>query len=715
MTGPRPRVSRSARAWLILMALAAPCPADEPADPPFHRRVTAPSNGGNPPAVLVTEFITHGALDPRGEHLAVLDGRRQPVPWRLLQVGPGDLCRLAIQTVPGQRAYRIEYGPALTPGKPPDWTARPGLLLETRAWRDANLNDPGALRSAFEGATPIGSDYVPTVYHALNPFQPGPIPFLSRYSGPIQIPRPGKYAFFTSSQDASFLSIDGKPVVAAPGLHGPAHQARHRGEVELTPGLHAFEYLHAAAGPDAMMVAAWQPPGASKPEPIPPEAFGAREVAHVPAAGPFYRSDRSLHDFALKILGEVELTTSGTPMVRVQFFNLVDGEPSANSRARWDFGDGQTSSQPHPVHVYLHPGTYKVTLSAQGEATGLTLASTVAIPRAAVFAPPPDQPPADQLSAYLSLMAGYDPEALDPAGFLQLVRAHDEAGDSARALRLASAWIRSKRAGADEAVLLTLARLACPRLRDHLGDPRAAVELWLAVAQAATSPAAQAEARIEAADLLTNDLLEPDPAGPLLDAAASQLGTAAPAPDLLARLQGTRGDLLARRGERDAATAAYAESAQARTLADPNINLAQQQARRGAFTRSAEAFLRDRDLDRAIAELRAWNLAFPADKLDGALTYLMARYWGARQKPDIVTALASDLVALNPTSAYADHILLASGIAQAEARNPARARAAFQSLLSDYPGSPLVPDARKRLEALDARPDASPAPAEPPP
>ena len=114
-----------------------------------------------------------------------------------------------------------------------------------------------------------------------NPFWPNPEPFLSEYHGTLRISRAGTYRFFTSSQDCSFLLIDGKVVVAAPGWHGPVHDSRIKGEVNLSAGTHDFQYLHAAAGGDACMVAAWQPPGASKPEPIPPEAFGAEAIARL--------------------------------------------------------------------------------------------------------------------------------------------------------------------------------------------------------------------------------------------------------------------------------------------------------------------------------------------------------------------------------------------------------------------------------------------------
>ncbi len=152
------------------------------------------------------------------------------------------------------------------------------------------------------------------MFHRYNPFWPDPEPFLSQYQGTLRIARPGLYRFFTSSQDCSFLLIDGKLVVAAPGRHGPVHDSRIRGQVNLSAGPHEFQYLHAAAGANACMVAAWQPPGSAKPEPIPPEALGSEAIGQYPAIGV-----KHLHEYSVDIAGEVPLAGSDLPLVRVQF------------------------------------------------------------------------------------------------------------------------------------------------------------------------------------------------------------------------------------------------------------------------------------------------------------------------------------------------------------------------------------------------------------
>ena len=279
----------------------------------YQRKVQVPQHA-TLPAVVMTEFFTHGELDEKAESLAVYDGRHEPVSWRILQVGPGDYCRIAFQTTPKQHLYKIYYGGKAETRKPPAWTSTSGLILETRRWANCDLNSLASVQAALQASSPYGSAFVPSVFHRYNPFLPAPEPFLSDYRGTLHINKPGLYRFFTSSQDASFLLIDEKQIVAAPGWHGPVGDARFKGEVNLSSGPHAFRYVHAAGGADACMVAAWEPPGSQKPELIPPQAFDSESIARLPAV-----AVKHPRDFTMESVGEVPLADGDLPLIRVQF------------------------------------------------------------------------------------------------------------------------------------------------------------------------------------------------------------------------------------------------------------------------------------------------------------------------------------------------------------------------------------------------------------
>lgn len=62
--------------------------------------------------------------------------------------------------------------------------------------------------------------------------------------------------------------------------------------------------------------------------------------------------------------------TSGSSPLSVQFTDISIGYPETWS---WDFGDGYTSTEQNPLHVYQNSGTYSVTLSV----TGLSGSSSV--------------------------------------------------------------------------------------------------------------------------------------------------------------------------------------------------------------------------------------------------------------------------------------------------------------------------------------------------
>jgi gliding motility-associated-like protein len=54
-------------------------------------------------------------------------------------------------------------------------------------------------------------------------------------------------------------------------------------------------------------------------------------------------------------------TAEGCPPLYVQFYDLSTSDVDLDYF--WEFGDGQTSEQAEPLHVYMNPGTYDVTLT----------------------------------------------------------------------------------------------------------------------------------------------------------------------------------------------------------------------------------------------------------------------------------------------------------------------------------------------------------------
>jgi TolA-binding protein len=679
-----------------------------------ERTVTIPA--GKAYSVVVTEFLHHGEIAPDGKNV-IVTSQNKVVPFRVLQVGPGDFCRLAFQPVRGQSEYDILYGGKPSDEPPPAWNNADGLLLETRQFKRCNLNSFDSLREAFNSSKPIGSDYVAGVHHAENPFVLRQEPFLSRYSGTLHIPTAGKYGFMTSSEDASFLLIDDKLVVSAPGRHGPVRRAFRgsRQDIQLSAGAHKFEYYHAAAGTNAMMVAAWEinPKDAKPQQPalIPAENFHAERIGRLPAERLTLRALKAPPDFEAMIGGDVPLPDNDLPLIGVAFRDLSSRAMTGQGKPQWDFGDGQTSELPNPLHVYLRPGIYKVKLTYRRAGKNAEIANRIEIDRPNLTRREriQEKEKGHTLDYYLKILETYDPKNLDAAALRQLVSAFEAKSLSLenkpnearrylnKAVQAGRAAFAEDSAAAGDEELARLARAIGPMARIKLGDSAAALALWEGAIERLKTPDLKAECRLAAADILLNDLAKPAEAKPLLETVSAQAGKARTGP-FESISQRVEGDYHASTGDGKAARKAYLAAEQA--LGKPR-NFIESTAWKGARSRSAEVFIKEKQFDRAAEELFAWQREYPADAIEGYLNLLLCKYYCSREMYDAAIAQAERLQAVNADSAYVDQILLLSADCELRRGKKDRALATLNSILKDYPGSPLVPLVKKNIELIE--------------
>ena len=724
------------------------------------RLITVPA--GKSVGIVVSEFFHHGEVSAKGGNVLVYGVRtQQPVSTRVLQVGPGDLCRVAFQASGSQHGYEILYGgPDLPAGLNPPWTSKEGLLLETREYTRCDLSSADAVREAFDKARPIGADYVEGVFQSYNPCTLEQKPFMSHYSGTLTIELAGKYGLFTSSQDCSFMFLDGKLVASAPGRQRASHRATPdlRRDVQLSAGPHAFDYYHVATTTDTLAVAAWEVgPVGRKPEkvvPIPSECFHTKAVARAVPESPVTAAGRVTPDFLAGIEGSAPLPDSEAQMVLVRFKDNSPKPLTTHVKVLWEFGDGQTSDQADPTHVYLLPGLYTVKFSVLRPPKPVQMVNRVYV--AAPVTLRTDS--VDTFNTYLPILAKYDASKLPATHLARLVAAFDakvaqvEAGESGTeetrvarrrrgkrgantpedpepskkeeaeeiaarhaeaagfvqtAVNLAQAGLAPEAVAQGDAELLKVARLTGSMARDHLGQADAALSIWKGAAAKIKSADLKAECQVEAAAIAIDDLLKPQAGKPLLDAAAKVLESGRPGP-VKAAYFCTLGDYYAATGDGNAARKAYLE-AEAAVAATKNF--IQRTAWRGAYNRSAEEFVKDSQFDRAAVELRRWERDFPGEKIDGLWFLMTAQYWSGRQLFDQAVAVCEQLLNVNRDSPYADQLLfLAAQCEQKRGKND-RASATYHSLVTDYPGSPLVPKAKEaiaRLESGTAEPAKKP-------
>ncbi|MDZ7617452.1 MAG: tetratricopeptide repeat protein, partial [Patescibacteria group bacterium] len=352
-----------------------------------------------------------------------------------------------------------------------------------------------------------------------------------------------------------------------------------------------------------------------------------------------------------------------------------------------------------------------------------------------------------KLDDYLPVLEGYDPKALDAASLRQLVEAYlakaaglenpepQEEAAKVAAPEAASTQIeppatgrrrlpaepesepvtarsylekalaagqvafvdaQSKATGDDE--LLKLARIIAPVARDQLTRSDVAFQIWEGASRRVRNPEAKAECFVEAADIAINDLLKAAAMKPVLEAAARSMVDASDGRQA-ARLAGIWGDFHAATGDGPAARDAYRKAEQ---VTAHHGKYTERTAWRGAHSRSVEAFLRDGEYHRAVDQLRKWQTEFPTERIDGYLTLMYARYWAELEKWPQAIAQAEQLQAVNPDSPYVDQALLLAARCEMKRQRPDRAVATLRSLLTEHPGSPLVPEVKKMLATLDA-------------
>ena len=690
---------------------------------------------GARPVVLVTQFLHQGLInltsrgvDPReenaGKTVLVTTRAKRTVPFKILQLGPGDFCRIAIQLDERVSSYTVYYG--IPTGKEPNkdiqllpWTTDAGLLLETRAVERAfSMDTAEQLKAAFDRARPIGADYVRNVMHGFNPMTFRREPFLSRYVGSLSITQPGNYDILTSSHQASFLLINGRVVAEHAGRRGRVGQARPElvRRINLPQGKHAFEYYHATGDNQASMMAIWEFNAGEKmqrPVLIPPEVFDSDKVAKVPSGGLSLADTPGAPDFEYRILHSVPLPDNETPLVAVQLTNKTATGIAARGKLTWNFGDGQTSAEASPGHIYLRPGIYNVELVSESGDHRFSVTNRIEVDQPHALNTEQERQRQPTLDAYLPVLEKYDAAKLDPEALLQLVEAYqtkidliqnqseDEDSETAERTRTTP---RSRAADTTDTVtkyrrliaeavrtaiaenpnfkgdqaIHQLALTAGGIARDYLLDWPLAEKIYIAASQKLAVDDLAAECGALAADVAL-DRLDKEIAKALLDAAARRvprMGTGA----AISTFHRVNAEFLAESGNGEEARKALDEAARTTTS---GMHFAEKIALQGSASRSAEKFLQEKNPDRVIAELRTWQREYPAATFDGYLTLLFAKYWVDREKYPQAAALAERQMTLNPDSPYIDELLLVAAEAQTKADKKDAARAYLNSLIRD--------------------------------
>ncbi|MDO9550556.1 MAG: PKD domain-containing protein [Methanoregula sp.] len=160
--------------------------------------------------------------------------------------------------------------------------------------------------------------------------------FSVNFSGYLKIDTEADYTFYLTSDDGSWLNIDGTQVINNGGFHAPVMVQQ---TVHLTPGYHPIFLPMLENTGGAVVWLEYSSPSITRTFNVP--------LYHIPSTPPTV-------DFTGSPL-------AGPAPLTVQF---MDASVDATTW-QWNFGDGSpVSSEQNPVHTYAATGQYSVTLVA---------------------------------------------------------------------------------------------------------------------------------------------------------------------------------------------------------------------------------------------------------------------------------------------------------------------------------------------------------------
>jgi tetratricopeptide (TPR) repeat protein len=650
-------------------------------------KVQATRASGSEAAVCT--FYHGGMAKPDGSDIRVAVRGRQLVGHRVIQMGPGDLCRIAFAAAKEETRYYVYYGNPKAPA-PDAWDPQRGLLMEVRRSTGGHAETIEQVLAAWAKAQPLGADFVNHVSFAFNPFGESDMPAIFHYVGWFVPPATGMYSIATSSNGGSWVLIDDKPVVDWAGAHGPVGDARHAKPVALTADRHKLEYWNLSPGSPVMMVAGWEAPQqAGRFEPIPTKVF--LPVAEATLVEMDLLRERLVADFFPANAGETWWPEQYA--VRMQLKNLTKGISqlsAASTKFLWDFGDGQTSTAANPTHIYLAGGDYTVSLKVIRLADTSTFCTKVRVERNWWKQTDPALEP---LKKYAEEVAQYDFSTLDLRNLMVSVSLFEHEAMSQPLAAVAGELL--KRPDLKEGDAPRLGLLRSDHLR-KLGKAEEAVAVLRQLEARLKTPGTKAQTAVEIGEVLMRDLRRWDDAEKEYQRALKTYATSG-ADLILRRAHSGLGDIWRHRGDGDKARQAYSAAA---AIKVHNLPPNEAAVRVGTLARYVEDYTREKQWDWVTKFLDEWAWEFPADKLKGNWSLLKASALAAQGNKAGAVEEAMDVLGANPQSPYAVRLLMLAAECQVALGDKDKARLLLQTAADDYPEDPDQAKARTRLMAL---------------
>jgi len=631
------------------------------------------------PEIAWVTIPTGGLCRPDGSDIRVTTAGRNVVASRVLMTGPGDQAKVAFARRGAIRSYYVYFGNKRPPAQAEPLDIRRGVLMETKLYAGKVPTTLAQARKAFDRApTLLGRGFRERIFVGHNPF--GRQRSLAiRYTAWLACPTDGSYEFACSSQDASFLLLDDREIIANGGPHYPQRDVRKRAKVRLTAGTHKLTFYHVTLSRYPIAVAAWRAPGELRIWPIPAKAFLPVTEA---TCGPMDQYGKAVSaSFIPAHDGETYL--AGTYYQRWTFEASLIGKAGRSPKLKWDFGDGQTATTASAEHVYLSPGRYTVTLTARTASGELVRRNRIYVNRPWDKVTSARQEPT---ARHAGIVRGYDFAALTPAQNASAVVMLGEADDTEAMLKAGAALLVRESGPTDELLSKAMGLLAA-----RLESP-ARARAYLQAEKLAKLTSVRAEMALHAGRVLLADLDDAKGARAVFERIVRTYGASGRLSAVRAARVGV-GDTWRVQGDFERASKAYAAVGYA-----PGVDPARAEIVKGDYARRVEQYLREDQFQDADENIEAWGIAMPADKLEGYWSLLLARKWMAQKNYAAAAREAQVLVKVSPRSNYAPELLMLAAEAYRNLGKIADSAAALKVITEKYPESPLATRAADDLK-----------------
>ena len=640
----------------------------------------------------LARFILNSECAPDGRDIRVIDETGLETPSQVIWARSNGFCEVAFKTRPRVQRYYVYWGNSAAAAPRYEEKPKVGLVMETRERPRGGCNSWADYRRLLAGSRIVyGRTVVGNIFHGFNPFGPSES-YMTVYRGWLYAPSNGVYRIATNSDDSSFVFVDGKMVVQWPGGHGPtAAYGEHNAKVELKRGLHRIEYYHETSGGGQACVLGWWKPGDKIVSLVGHEYFPGFLETTVGRLQE--RGKRIVAEMKAKPVSEAKLY-GGHLLIEVRFTGIANGA-SNKASFHWDFGDGLTSGEKNPSHIFLTPGVYTVTLTVT-EGGHKSVARLRHYMGFLFF----HREPADKNRRYARLLRSYDFARVKTTGLLAALTFADLCEDDDLRLAVLRVLIGRKDDLSEQRYLSAL-RDAGRLLIEHAPAAATARVCFERMLKTTKKPWWTAQGELGLADVKFILERKLDEALKTYRDMVERYRERSPGYAKTAQIR--TGDVLRAQGKYRQAMEAYVAAKKMSAL----YHQQDERTRRGRLVLEAYNYTERRLYKEALKRLEDWEWQIPEDKLTSEYSIMRARVLFRLGRKKAAEHELADFVAVNSSkdcpspSNHLPEALYALAVVRADRGDADGAESLLERLLREHPDAEeTLKKARKLLERL---------------